>query len=520
MKLINSKFQILLVFSFCIILNVSCQNQKAYNSGDYLINNLEKAENSKNLNLINSVYDENAILYTTELMPIKGKKAIISLYEFIFSRSDVENVKYIVDSAYVEKNLRIEVGRNVTKKVNQVPDTNEFKVVFQETDKEYQITEISFGKEQNIKREIPNLIRPTGKYDIGQSTFFYDKTKSGNDRLLSFQIWYPAELNNGAKSLYHNKEVVKVAANFLGLPHFMVSFLSRIKSNSLIDALAIANKKFPVLIYNHGYGGFTSVYQTIFEELVSHGYIVVSIGHENESALLILEDGSVIANDPQNEFYSNRAPELNGSEIGQWQDVILNSDELNENQKAYKEMIKLTPLHNESTRLWQSDTKVTIEKLIEINKTDKNLKGTFDFESVGVFGHSLGGATAGQLGFNNASIKAGINLDGFQFGDLINNKLNIPFMFVSSNQEGNRYLRASTFIENSEADCYQVYIEGFAHDNFTDLKYILEGNSEAINLQRELIKGFFDKYLKNEDVNLKHIAGKYEQLTLSEKNED
>lgn len=64
-----------------------------------------------------------------------------------------------------------------------------------------------------------------------------------------------------------------------------------------------------------------------------------------------------------------------------------------------------------------------MEKFIEINKTDKNLKGTFDFESVGVFGHSLGGASAGQLGFNNASIIAGINLDGFQFGDLLNDMI-------------------------------------------------------------------------------------------------
>ncbi len=166
--------------------------------------------------------------------------------------------------------------------------TSEFKVVFQETDKEYKITEISFGKEQNIKREIPKLIEPTGKYNIGQSTFFYDKTKSGNDRLLSFQIWYPTELNTGAKSPYQKKEVVKASANFLGFPLFMVSYFSKMKSNSFLDAPAIANKKFPVLIYNHGYGGFTSVYQTIFEELVSHGYIVVSIGHENESALLIL----------------------------------------------------------------------------------------------------------------------------------------------------------------------------------------------------------------------------------------
>lgn len=95
MTSINLKFQILLIFSFSIIINVSCQNQESYDTGDYLITNLENAENSKNIVLINSIYDEDVILYTTELMPIKGKNAVVSLYEFIFSRGDVEFVKYI-----------------------------------------------------------------------------------------------------------------------------------------------------------------------------------------------------------------------------------------------------------------------------------------------------------------------------------------------------------------------------------------------------------------------------------------
>lgn len=178
-------------------------------------------------------------------------------------------------------------------------------------------------------------------------------------------------------------------------------------------------------------------------------------------------------------------------------------------------MIKITPLHNESTRLWQSDTKAAYSKIEQLNKNDKNLKGTFDFESVGAFGHSVDGAVTGQLAYSYSATKAAIKLDGFQFGYLVNNKLKVPFMFVSSNQEGKSYLRALTIMDKSETDCYQVAIKGFSHDNFTDLKYTMEGNSEMIKYQRELIKRFFDKYLKEKDVDLNHLEKEIPKIKVS-----
>ena len=65
----------------------------------------------------------------------------------------------------------------------------------------------------------------------------------------------------------------------------------------------------------------------------------------------------------------------------------------------------------------------------------------------------------------------------------------------------------------------QVAIKGFTHSSFTDLEYFLQGNSKMIELQRELIRKFFDKYLKNININLKDIESKYENLTLNESNQ-
>jgi len=507
----------LITILFIIGLFASCKGQEVKN-GDFLIKKLEKAENSRDINEIKSIFEDNAVLYTTELMPIENKSGIVSIYEFIFSRNEVESIKYQVDSTQINNNHYYEYGKVITKKKGQDKRTDNFKAIFKKHRNEYKIVELSFGDENKLRKTLPQLLKPTGEFNIGQTTFFYDKKKSGNDRLLSFQIWYPTNSNSNNKQPFRTEKVISSASNFLGIPNFATSYFSAIESNTILDAPAISNKTFPVLIYNHGYGGFTQVYQTIFEDLVSHGYIVVSIGHENESALLIKKNGDVISNTPQNEFYIKRSPELNGSEIGRWQTTILNSNDYGENDRAYKEMLKLTPLHNESTRLWQSDTKATIEKLKQINSFDKNLKGIFNFEQIGIFGHSLGGATAGQMCFGETPIKAGINLDGFQFGDLYQNKLSVPFMFVSSNQERDRYLRALTYIENSEKDCYQVTIKGFSHDNFTDLKYIMEGDKEAMELQRALIISFFDKYLKNKKVNLNKLEEEYKQIKFSASN--
>ena len=491
----------------------SCNGQEGLNN-NYRIGGLEKAENAKSIQGIKDVFDINAIMYTTELMPIKGKNGIVSIYNFVFSRNDVENVSYEVDSTNSTETLYYEYGTLSTKKSSQDNLIQPFKAVFKKQNDEYKITEISFGDEELLKKEFPKMLTPTGNYQIGQRTFFYDKKQSGNGRLLSFQIWYPTNSKSRKKLPFRTEEVISSASNFLGFPGFLTSYFSEIESHSILNAPVVSNSKFPVLIYNHGYGGYSQVYQTVFEDLVSHGYIVVSIGHENESALLVKENGAVVPNSPDNEYYLKRAPELNGAEIGRWQSVILSSNNIDDNTEAYQKMLELTPLHNESTNLWESDTRTAIEKLAEINKGE-NLSGVFDFDKIGIFGHSLGGATAGQMCFGTTPIKAGVNLDGFQFGKLFSNHLVTPFMFVSSNEQGDRYLRASTFIQDSKQDAYQISIKGFSHDSFTDLKFITEGDVEAMELQRSLLRTFFDKYLKNNNsISLEGLERKYERVSI------
>ena len=502
----------------CLIVQfIACQTEGSKNSS-FQIKQLEQAENNQDMEAIGSIFDDQAIMYTSDLMPVKGLKGIRSIYEFVFDRNELEKGEYRVDSTRRMEDQIFEYGRLFTKRMERDAIDQPFMAIFKPVKEAYKIAEISFGNEADLKKELPNLIEPTGNYQIGLRNYFYDEKQSGNNRLLSFQVWYPTLSQSSEKMPFRCKTVVSHLSDFLELPPFAISYFSEIESHTIWHASPISGTKFPVLIYNHGYGGFSQVYQTVFEDLVSNGYIVVSIGHQDESALLIKEDGEVISNRPENAFYAQRASELNSTEIGQWQSTILSSDQTKDNSKAYLEMLKLTPLHNESTRLWASDTRTVLEKLADINTEGGQLSGIFDLEKMGIFGHSLGGATAGQLSYGNTPFKAGINLDGFQFGDLFYQQLKIPFLFVSSNPEGDRYLRASNFINKSTKDGYQVSIQGFSHDNFTDLKYITEGDSIAMELQRKLVKTFFDQYVKGLPERVENLEKEFEQITVRSSN--
>jgi len=480
-----------------------------------MIIKLETAEKSKNIEMIKEIFAANASIVYPDSPPKYGKEAIISFYKYLWKNTPIKTVEYKNTTVEKFKTQQIEIGvfilLNSKKEEVKLP----FKAVFEMEESQYKLQLLTLGEGVTLENRTPNLIKPTGEYKVGQSTHYYPKSESENNRTIAFQIWYPANPIGNETAVYHSKAIAEASANFLKLPIFFNSYAPLVKTNSYKNTPPILNKKCPILLYNHGYSGFTSVYQSVFEELASHGYIVVSIAHENESSLFITETGEVIANNHENEFYKKRALELNGSNVNNLQDIILNYDNIEKNSKAYLELIKLSPLHNESTRLWTIDTKSVLEKLKELHIENPIYKDFFDFENIGVFGHSVGGATAGQMAFDCKEIKAGINLDGFQFGDLIYHKLKIPFMFVSSNQHGNSYLRASSFIQKSNTDCYQVSIKGFSHSSFTDLRLFEPNGEEAITLQRELIKNFFDKYLKGKDVAFDDLRKKYLEINIS-----
>jgi len=506
-----------IIIKVCLVMGILltcifCKAQPNKNNNSiYLITRLEVAEKQKDIKKIKNLFLNEAIILLPDAPPIAGNKAICGLYGFGWAKNRNEFSEYLVDSVAKYESEIFEYGQIVTWKENKQKEILPFYVKFKKSQNDWVISELNFGN-TSYEEKMPQLPKPTGEYNIGQVTYFYQKNQTSTSRYLSFQVWFPTQQQSGEKYKYRSPQAAEAAAKFLGWPIFGNSFVTLIETNSYRNADVVPNKTFPVLIYNHGYGGFSGVYQTVFEELASHGYIVVSIGHQDESALLQVDDKIVIPNSRENEFYSKRSSELNGREINELQFVILNSDDDNKVKMAYQKLLGKSPLHRKSVELWASDTKETIKKLISLNMNSLQLSGSFDFDNIGVFGHSVGGATAGELAFSCPQVKAAINLDGFQFGNLFYNKLQVPFLFVSSNSSGSNYLRISPFKEASVHPCHQIIIKGFSHDMFSDLPLVMNHNERAVLMQCDIILKFFDKYIKHKYVDLKDIESKYGEL--------
>jgi alpha-beta hydrolase superfamily lysophospholipase len=135
-----------------------------------------------------------------------------------------------------------------------------------------------------------------------------------------------------------------------------------------------------VVLYSPGLGGTRDSSTVLVEELVSRGYMVATIDHVHDSGAVEFPDGRV--------------------EVG-----------------------SLTPdVAAQSVAVRVADTRFVLNTLRALNAggnpdaehrpLPNGLRGALNLSVVGMFGHSLGGATAAEAMFEDRRIKAGVNLDG------------------------------------------------------------------------------------------------------------
>lgn len=100
-----------------------------------------------------------------------------------------------------------------------------------------------------------------------------------------------------------------------------------------------------------------------------------------------------------------------------------------------------------------------------------------------------------------------------------------PFLFISADwPEDKEDLNSHAYINKSRSVFHEARILNTAHSNFMDIPFMipLEILSEAgeinpdrgIKIMARLVTGFFDRYLKNRDVDFNSLASEYEHLEL------
>lgn len=256
--------------------------------------------------------------------------------------------------------------------------------------------------------------------------------------------------------------------------------------------------KFPLVVFSHGAFGLRSSNYSTFQELASNGYVVASIDHTYHAFMTEQDDGkTIIANIA---FINDAMAATNGD---------LSAE-------------KIYELQQEWMRLRTEDMAFVLDyiKTSVGNDNEDVIFQMIDLEHIGLFGHSLGGATAAQIGRDDNDIDAVITLYGTMLGEisgyengkeLINDA---PYprpllnFYSESHYSGefsdNQY--PNRVAQENAVDAYQVVIKDTEHMNFTDLPIVspllasLLGTGtvdpvECTETINQIILEFFDHYL-------------------------
>lgn len=285
------------------------------------------------------------------------------------------------------------------------------------------------------KVNFPDL---TGPYQVGRITYhFMDDTRAevysddpDDVREVMITVYYPAEPETGAvPAPYVDISLRDAIEEVMGLPG---GFLDNIQSHAYEQA-PIVQERFPVVIFSPGAGVNSIFYTALFEDISSHGYVVVGITHPYEAMVAVFPDERrVTSNDIGVNFYadmwdlseeqkqtllgvpgSQRLPSLQAA---------LSEDQMNAGLDQYYAFV--VPYQTQ-------DVLFVLNELIDLNENDPILAGYLDFERMGIFGHSLGGATAANVLYEDSRFKAGIDIDGSLFSAK-DYTLSSPFMLLVS----------------------------------------------------------------------------------------
>jgi predicted dienelactone hydrolase len=337
------------------------------------------------------------------------------------------------------------------------------------------------------------LPHPTGSYDVGRVEYDWidgDRMDTLSDtpnteRELLVWIWYPvSDSAQAAPAPYLPPAWVKAYYDALGKGKITERDLSSIQTHSLEDApVAGSQNSYPVIIMQPGLGLVPADYTVFAENLASHGYIVVGINPTYTSNLIVFPDGRVVWGSEKSALpYDADAAGIDAfvSRVGE---------------------------------VWTEDAIFVMDMLQDMNMDSASIfHDKLDLAHLGLFGHSLGGATAAKVCKIDPRCKAGADMDGALFSYQAEGTLQVPFMFMENGACENCMSLHQPY-STSNGIAYFLLIQGTKHYNFSDfplrlllparIEYSRAGYIGPISAGRGLgivnayLVAFFDRYLRD-----------------------
>lgn len=370
--------------------------------------------------------------------------------------------------------------------------------------------------------ELPKTLlpKPTGEYQIAtQKLFITDSlrkekfTSRRKYREIYVKVWYPVHAEGEYEyEFFLNDYPSKVVADIfksVGLDRDLVDLIKLTQTHSLSEDFELpSGQKFPVILFNPGfYFGMSDFYTAIIENLASHGYIVCSINHPYEQPY--------VESSGKGAYMKRKKAQLAYLPLflmEKFRSFKIDTDE--EIEATTRLYLKKLKRFDKILRRWTADNEFFISYLEKMNSspTSSFLFAGMDLDRMGVLGQSVGGSVSGQLCLQKSErIKAGINLDCFQFGDMIDEPLQTPFMLMQSEHYPMWNLGNSVVYRNHQSDFYRTTIKNARHFAFSDASFLdlisaedkkkmignIEGH-ETVQLINSYILEFFNSYLRGE----------------------
>ncbi len=269
--------------------------------------------------------------------------------------------------------------------------------------------------------------------------------------------------------------------------------------------------RFPIAVFSHGAFGYRGSNRSTFEDLASNGYVVCSIDHSYHAFFAGHTDGST---------------------------TLVNMDFLNDavniTNNDYDAQTTYTKTHEWLT-LRTGDISFILDKILghADDEIPASVRSIMNTEEIGLFGHSLGGAAAAQLGRKRLDVDAVAVIDGtmigeeigFENGQTILNTESYPVPllnlyndshYADACAEGTGYNNFSASANAKEA--YNVVIRDAGHLNFTDLplfspelaRMLGTGTVDSrycIETMNQIILDYFNATLK--DAGTLHLQTEY-----------